>query len=142
MRYRVILPDGVYDVVPVLAWLIHASTALLMAYFVSLHIDKVIGAAAGLIYFFMLGLVSFLLRLLYSCTLPYSDGRRLMCIAKEELVFRPGSIEHLYRYVPRDLDDPLLAQIAEEMRHLYLAQRQEDREGVENIRQRLRNLIS
>jgi hypothetical protein len=40
------------------------------------------------------------------------------------------------------LDDPLLAQIAEEMRHLYLAQRQEDREGVENIRQRLRNLIS
>jgi len=52
MRYRVILPDGVYDMVPVLAWLIHASTALLMAYFVSLHIDKVIGAAAGLIYFF------------------------------------------------------------------------------------------
>jgi len=65
-----------------------------------------------------------------------------MCIAKEELVFRSGSIQHLYRYVPRDLDDPLLAQIAEGMRHLYLAQRQEDREGVENIRQRLRNLIS
>lgn len=142
MRYRVILPDGVYDMLPVLAWLIHASTALLAGYFVSLHIDKVIGAAVALIYFLMFGLVSFLLRLLHDCTLPYSHRRRLMYIVKEELVFRPGSIEHLYRYVPGDLDDPLLARIAEDLQRLYWAQKQGDGEEAKNIRQRLRNVIT